>query len=82
MEGIKEDKKENVKQTIENLLSDLLSAKNLIDASVEVKTSRRIQAAITRAFCLMSQVKKIEEQVKEPLDDVDRENTTEGSEPG
>ena len=43
---------------IMNLRNELLSAKNLIDQSPEVKTSRRLQGAITKCSVLLDKLNK------------------------
>lgn len=46
----------SVLQELVTLRNDLLSAKNLIDQSPEVKTSRRLQGAITRCNTVLQRL--------------------------
>ena len=49
---------EEIFDEVMNLRNDLLSSKNIIDQSAEVKTSRRLQGAITRCGILLSKLQK------------------------
>lgn len=46
----------NVLQELVTLRNELLSAKNLIDQSPEVKTSRRLQGAVTRCNAVLREL--------------------------
>lgn len=49
---------DEVFQEVMNLRNELLSSKNLIDQSPEVKTSRRLQGAISRCTVLLTRLSK------------------------
>lgn len=67
-----------IRDAFRDVLNDLMSAKNILDSSPEVKTSRRLQGAIAKCSLTCN---RIEEKIRGDHDSVVQKNNSETTEP-